>query len=63
MAGAVIQATGRLIFEDGMRSFDQIPGPEGDSCVRTNLSEVLVGVGGAGGVGYRANTTRPNIYS
>ena len=63
MAGAVIQATGRLIFEDGMRSFVEVSDPEGDFCTRTNLFEVLVGVGGAGGVGYRRqpNMTRPNI--
>ena len=34
MAGAVIQATGRLIFEDGLRSFVEISGTEGSLCVR-----------------------------
>ena len=45
MAGAVIQATGRLIYEDGMRSFVEVSDPEGDFCNRTSLFEVLVGVG------------------
>ena len=34
VAGAVIQATGRLTFEDGLRSFVEVPGPKGASCIR-----------------------------
>ena len=45
VAGAVIQATGRLIFEDGLRSFVEVPGPEGVFGVRTRTWKVLEGSG------------------
>ena len=36
MAGAVIQATGRLMFEDGMRSFVDLLVTKGNPGVRTS---------------------------
>ena len=43
MAVAVIQATGRLTFEDGMRSFVEVSNPEGSLCVRTKVWRLLDG--------------------
>ena len=70
VAGAVTQATGGPTFEDGLRSFVEVSGPKGVNCVRTSLSEVIVGVGGTGWVRYRRqltiavccpNMSRPNV--
>ena len=55
MAGAVIQATGRLIFEDGMRPFVGISGPKGVVCVRTSLSEAVAASGAPEGSGIGDN--------
>ena len=45
MAGAVIQATGRLIFEDGLRSFVEVSGPESVFGVRIRTLKMLDGSG------------------
>ena len=43
VAGAVIQATGRLTFEDGMRSFVEVSNPESSLCICTNVWRLLDG--------------------
>ena len=55
MAGAVIQATGRLIFEDGMRPFVGIFGLKGAIGVRTSLSEAATASGAPEGSGIGDN--------
>ena len=61
VAGAVIQATGRLILEDGLRPLSRISGPEGVSLVRTTLYGAGLVLDTMDTPEGSANTSRRNI--